>query len=82
MAQLLVRQIEDDVKKRLQQRASRNGHSMEEEVRTILRNAVQGDDRPAAPLGTRVANRFKGLGLDQEIPELRGEAAQAAAFED
>ena len=41
MAQLLVRNIENEVKARLQRRAKRHGRSMEEEVRDILRAAVQ-----------------------------------------
>ena len=44
MAQLLVRQIDDDVKRRLQERAKKHGVSMEEEVRTILRAEVLKDD--------------------------------------
>ena len=40
MAQILVRNIEQDVKTRLQRRAQRHGRSMEEEVREILRNAA------------------------------------------
>jgi plasmid stability protein len=48
MAQLLVRNIEDSVKTRLQRRAKRNGHSMEAEVRDILRAAVQKEERASA----------------------------------
>ena len=44
MAQLVVRKLDDDVKERLRQRAARNGHSMEEEVRAILLAAVAGED--------------------------------------
>ena len=40
MAQILVRNIEQSVKTRLQLRAKRHARSMEEEVREILRNAV------------------------------------------
>ena len=40
MAQVIVRNIEDDVKKGLKERASQHGWSMEEEVRQILRRAV------------------------------------------
>lgn len=36
MAQLIVRNLEEDVKTRLRQRASRDGRSVEEEVRNIL----------------------------------------------
>jgi plasmid stability protein len=80
MAQLIVRGIEEDVKRRLQERASRHGHSMEEEVRVILRNVLKEDGRPVPPLGSRLADRFKGLGLDREIPELRGEEATPMSF--
>jgi antitoxin FitA len=73
MAQLVVRNLEDDVKTRLQKRAKRRGRSMEEEVRDILRDAVKEEGRPAEGLGTRIANRFKGIGLKEPIPELRSE---------
>jgi len=80
VAQLIVRNIEEDVKKRLQRRAARHGRSMEEEVRDILRTALTDEDRHVAALGSRLAARFAGLGLDQEIPELRGAVAQPASF--
>ena len=41
MAQILVRDIDDDVKERLQRRAARHGRSMEAEVRDILRDSVK-----------------------------------------
>ena len=80
MAQLIVRNLEEDVKKRLQRRASRHGRSMEEEVREILRNTLKDEDRRRTPLGTRIASRFAGLGLEREIPELHGEVANPASF--
>ena len=43
MAQFVVRSIENTVKQRLQRRAARHGRSMEEEVREILRSAVNQD---------------------------------------
>ena len=81
MAQLVVRKIEDSVKKRLQKRAERHGRSMEEEVRDILRNAVKGDNRSPVGLGTRIANRFRNIGLDEDIPEWRGTSVRPAKFE-
>ena len=74
MGQILVRDIEDDVKERLQRRAARHGHSMEAEIRDILRNVVKEDTRPAGGLGTEIAALFKGIGLQEgeEIPDLRG----------
>ena len=73
MAQILVRDLEDDVKERLQRRAARHGHSMEAEARDILRDALK-DEHAVSPLGTRIAARFAGVGLrdDEELPELRG----------
>ena len=68
MAQLVVRNLEEDVKTRLQKRAKKHGRSMEEEVRDILRDAVKKEDRPAEGLGTRIANRFRGLGLERAFP--------------
>lgn len=81
MAQILVRQLDDDVKEKLQRRARKHGRSTEEEVREILRNAVrvEGTDRP--PLASRIAARFRRVGLDCEIPELRDGAATPADFE-
>jgi antitoxin FitA len=81
MAQLVVRNLEEDVKARLQRRAARHGRSMEEEIRDILRDAVKNEGRRAGGLGTRIAKRFKGIGLDQDIPELRGALAQPADFD-
>ena len=46
MAVLTIRNLEDEVKARLRVRAARAGHSMEEEVRTILRRAVGGITGP------------------------------------
>ena len=72
MAQLVVRGVEEDVKARLRRRAKRNGRSMEEEVRHILRNAVKEDARDRRGLGTRIAARFAKIGLSADLPEVRG----------
>jgi plasmid stability protein len=81
MAQLLVRHLDDDVKTKLQVRARRHGRSTEEEVREILRNAVKDEGVAQVPLGTRIAARFAGIGLTEDIPELRGEQARPADLE-
>jgi phosphopantothenoylcysteine decarboxylase / phosphopantothenate---cysteine ligase len=44
MASITIRQLDDDLKRRLRLRAARNGRSMEDEARTILRNAASLDD--------------------------------------
>lgn len=79
MAQIIVRNLEEEVRERLRERAARHGHSMEEEIRTILRGAVAADET-APPLGTQIARIFADIGLEAEIPERRGEGARPALF--
>ena len=82
MAQFVVRQLEDDVKRRLQRRAKRHGRSMEEEVRHILRNAAKDESRPVRQLGSRIAARFSKVGLGDDLPELRGTPVRPAGFDE
>ena len=82
MAQLVVRNLEESVKARLQRRAAHNGRSMEEEVRDILRNAVNEADMPTRGLGTAIAELVKGTGFKFEAPELRGFTLQPPKFDD
>ncbi|MDP9120514.1 MAG: Arc family DNA-binding protein [Acidobacteriota bacterium] len=77
----MVRRLDDDVKLKLQRRARRHGRSMEDEVREILGNAVRDEDSVRGPLGSRLAARFSGLGLREDIPELRDQPARPADFE-
>ena len=81
MAQILIRQLDDEVKARLQRRARRHGRSTAEEVREILRNAVRDEQvLGSRPLGTRVAARFAQVGIDEDIPELRDQEPRPASF--
>ncbi|HXB73130.1 MAG TPA: hypothetical protein VNY05_33140 [Candidatus Acidoferrales bacterium] len=80
MAQLVVRNLEDPVKLRLQRRARRNGRSMEEEVRDILRNAANEEEAPAGGLGTEISALFAKVGLDSGITELRGHEMKPPSF--
>jgi plasmid stability protein len=71
MAKLGVRNVENNVTARLQRRARRNGRSMEEEVRDILRAAVNKDENiPEGGLGTELAALFPKDGPDFEIEKL------------
>jgi hypothetical protein len=47
----------------------------------ILGYAGRDEHGTQALLGSRLAERFAGLGLEQEIPELRGQPARPADFE-
>ena len=86
MAQLVVRNIEDDLKARLQRRAARHGRSMEAEVRDILRDAVKREDQPSGGLGTEMAALFEGIGLDDSeikaIEELWRQPFVPVSFEE
>ncbi len=81
MAQILVRQLDDDVKTKLQRRARQHGRSTEEEVREILRNAVRDEAQAPAKLGSRIAALFSNVGLEEDIVELRGQPVRPARFE-
>lgn len=73
MAQMVVRNLDNDVKLRLKKRALRHGWSMEEEVRRILQSVISDDRHPAPKLGTKIARRFAGKGLSGDLPEFHGQ---------
>ena len=76
MAQMLVRSLDDDVKRVLARRAARHGRSLEAEAREILRAAAVAE-QSKGKLGSAIAARFRGAGLDEAIGELRGPATPA-----
>ena len=80
MAQLVVRNLESEVKSKLQRRARRHGRSMEEEVRHILRNAANEEAPARGNLGSKISALFRGLGWEGEIPELRGHPVKPISF--
>ena len=57
MASITIRNLDDDLKRRLRLRAAEHGRSMEAEVREILRQVV---GQPIAPknLGQAIHERF------------------------
>lgn len=84
MAQLLVRNLDDDVKRRLQRRAREHGRSMEEEARRIIADAVGAPDANGYGWASRLSAEFADIGFtDEEAAalELRGFAARPAEFE-
>jgi plasmid stability protein len=82
MAQIIVRRLDDDVKAALQRRARAHGRSTEAEVREILRAAVRSEPDAPVDLGSTIAARFRGNGLDDAITELRGSPARPADLGD
>jgi plasmid stability protein len=84
MAQLVVRNLDEEVKAKLRRRAAAHGRSMEEEVRAILRDAVKEDPHPKGGLGTEIAALFRNIGLreGEEIQELRGYTIKPVSFDE
>ena len=80
MARLTFRDLDDAVKEKLRVRAAQHGHSMEEEVRLILRQAVTGITG-AQFLRTMEENFGPTHGVDLEIPQ-RSSRRGAADFDE
>ena len=69
MASITVRNLDDSLKRRLRIRAAENGRSMEQEVRDILRSALNEGAAPAGNLGTAIHELFKPYGgVELEVP--------------
>jgi plasmid stability protein len=62
MASITVRNLDDPLKARLRVRAARNGRSMEEEVREILRTTLAGQKPAGKNLADSIRQRFAPLG--------------------
>jgi antitoxin FitA len=82
MATLTVRSLDEVTKTQLRLQAARHRRSMEEEVRTILRDSLSwGALKPDGPgLGQRIHAHFAALGgVELELPE-RSSQPQPAEF--
>lgn len=68
MASITIRNLEDDLKRRLRVRAAEHGRSMEEEAREILRNVV-GEAAPRRNLAAAIRARVAPLGgVELDLP--------------
>ena len=69
MASITIRNLNDELKRRLRVRAAENGHSMEEEARDILCRTIS-QASPPKDLGRAIHAHFAALGgIDLELPE-------------
>ena len=69
MASITIRNLDDDVKTRLRVRAAGHGRSMEEEVRIILREVVNGGNAGPRDLVTFTRECFAPLGgVELDLP--------------
>src|SRR3984957_7738420 len=57
MASLTIRKLDDAIRDELRLRAARNGRSVEDEVRVILREASQNHPSLATPASQELASR-------------------------
>jgi plasmid stability protein len=60
MAQVLIRELDDDLVTRLKQRAQRHGRSLEAELRGILEQAAPANFADARSLAARLRRRLAG----------------------
>lgn len=65
MASLVIRNLDDGLKERLRVRAAQHGRSMEEEVRVLLREALEGPG-PHRNLADLATSLFGKQGLELE----------------
>lgn len=81
MASITIRNLDDDLKAQLRIVAASHGRSMEEEARTILRQALARQEKRGG-LGSRIHSRFAAVGgVDLALPE-RKDKARAASFDE
>ncbi|MCZ0927979.1 plasmid stabilization protein [Halomonas janggokensis] len=67
MASITIRNLDEQLKSQLRIEAAMHGRSMEEEVRIILRSAL--NQPQAKGLGTRIRERFADAGgIELEVP--------------
>ncbi len=68
MASITIRNLDDSLKQRLRIRAAEHGHSMEEEVRAILRQVV-GETPAPRNLAAAIRARIAPLGgVELDVP--------------
>jgi antitoxin FitA len=69
MASITIRNLDDALKVRLRLQAARNGRSMEDEAREIMRRALAEADHTPSDLAVSIRRRFAELGgADLEVP--------------
>lgn len=83
MASLTVRELDDEVKRKLRLRAAHHGRSMEAEVRSILADAVaEPDAEGERGLGSKIRARFAAIGYADDLVAAIPPRAEMARFVD
>ena len=73
MGMVTVRNLDEQVKARLRERAARRGHSMEAETREILADAVRERAEPPS-LAEAFLVAFDGISADTLLPDRSSES--------
>ena len=83
VASFTIRNLHDDVKKRLEERATRNGRSIEAEIREILYDAlVESLNSDSENLTERIRAHMALLGgVDLELPSRLGPDREPPTFD-
>ncbi|GAA6617464.1 FitA-like ribbon-helix-helix domain-containing protein [Scytonema sp. NUACC26] len=80
MTNITIFNVDDNIKNLLQQRASKNGRSLEEEVKEILRLVLSENQKPPVNLVNIIEKRFAHLG-NFELGEITREPMRPAPNE-
>ena len=70
MATLLIRKLDERTKVRLRTRAAKNGHSMEQEARELLKNALAAPEPKGEHWVDRLRRRIENSSGGGDIPVL------------
>ena len=62
MSSILIRQLDEETKRRLRIRAARQGHSMEQEAREILRRSLVSENSQGLHIVDEIRRRIAPLG--------------------
>ena len=69
MASITIRRLPENTKRRLRMRAARNGRSMEQEARELLKSALSQAEPAPTDLGEAIRKLFAPFGgVDLKIP--------------
>jgi antitoxin FitA len=74
MDSITISNVDDDLKRRLKERAAEHGHSIEFEVRDILRAALVGSTGETAPVPGNLGDAIRAIveplgGIELDIPQ-------------
>ena len=75
MASITVRNLDNSLKDKLRIRAARNGRSMEDEARALLRAALAEEEYPSDNLASAIRRRIAPLG-GVELPPIQREPSR------